>query len=304
MCSSLARCLDHNITILPHADNDTDEVRRLACLTLNNLSIPFENKAVMAFGPGSKILLEKLVQLIRLRVPEAYLCCICLMNLSFLDDALDVFVNYSPFTAANPTVFRTTPSSTNSIDLHTVHLRLSSSKKTRNSAIYQAFPPSSGRSSRNPSPARQCSIHSKTPALDDPNSLLRVLEKLLQAYRPFLMSTVLSIEGEAVRWAVALLRNLTRKESSCILISRTDIPPLLVAILRHSPHPVQSWNKDSLEDHCLALLGNLISCESGILALRNCNALEALENNIVGDGGIYDFRATLVIEALGEPQYR
>lgn len=242
------------------------------------------------------MLLKMLVLLIRLRVPEAYLCCICLMNLSYLDDALDVFANYSPITAANPTVFRSSTSSTSSIDLHTVHLRLTSSQKTK-SAIQQAFP-----SSRNPSPARQCSIHSMTPALDDPNSLLRVLEKLLQAYRPFLMSTVLSIEGEAVRWAIALLRNLTRKESSVLLISRTDIPPLLVAILRHNPHPVQSWDKDSLEDHCLALLENLVSCESGILALRSCNAMEALER-VVGEGGIYDYRATLVMESLGEPQY-
>ena len=312
VCTALANCLDHNITMLPNSTTgDADEIRRLTCLTLNNLSIPFENKAVMVLGPGSKLLLQKLVLLISLRVPEAYLCCICLVNLSYMEDAIDIFMNYSPLMAANPSIFRSSATSTtskSSLDLRTIHLRASANSKkslrSDSATIQQAFSPTLSRpSSRNPSPARQCSIHSMTPALDDPNSLLRVLEKLLQAYRPFLMSTVLSIEGEAVRWAIAFLRNLTRTESSCILISQTDIPPLLVAILRHSPHPVKSWEKDSLEEHCLALLGNLISCEKGILALRACHATQVLEK-IIGKGGMYDFRVTLILEALGDSNYR
>ena len=35
-----------------------DDTRKNACLALNNLSIPFENKAVMVFGPSSIALLD------------------------------------------------------------------------------------------------------------------------------------------------------------------------------------------------------------------------------------------------------
>lgn len=68
--------------------------RRLACLTLNNLSIPFENKAVMSFGPSSDILLDSVLQVIQNGCPETYLCCILFMNLTFLDDAKLKLVEY------------------------------------------------------------------------------------------------------------------------------------------------------------------------------------------------------------------
>jgi hypothetical protein len=58
--------------------------RYLACLSLCNLSIPTENKRVMALGHASNGIVGGLCQVLAEDAPESYLCCICLMNLSFL----------------------------------------------------------------------------------------------------------------------------------------------------------------------------------------------------------------------------
>jgi len=57
--------------------------RHLACIALNNLSIPTENKRVMALGPASQAVIGGLCMVIAEDKQESYLCCICLMSLSF-----------------------------------------------------------------------------------------------------------------------------------------------------------------------------------------------------------------------------
>ena len=71
----LAKCLTQ----------ESGDGRHLACLALNNLSIPTENKRVMALGPASKDVIGGLCKVIAEDKQESYLCCICLMNLSFLE---------------------------------------------------------------------------------------------------------------------------------------------------------------------------------------------------------------------------
>ena len=85
-------------TCLDYADD-----RRLACLTMNNLSIPFENKAVMAFGPSCTVLFDSILHVIQNGQPESYLCCILLMNLAYLDDARIKLVRYPSDPLENPT---------------------------------------------------------------------------------------------------------------------------------------------------------------------------------------------------------
>ena len=62
---------------------ENDGLRHLACLALNNLSIPTENKGVMALGPVSGDVIGGLCRVIQEDKQESYFCCICLMNLSF-----------------------------------------------------------------------------------------------------------------------------------------------------------------------------------------------------------------------------
>merc|ERR1711881_148461 len=63
---------------------------------LNNLSIPTENKRVMALGPASKDVIGGLCKVIAEDKQESYLCCICLMNLSFLEASISTILQHSP----------------------------------------------------------------------------------------------------------------------------------------------------------------------------------------------------------------
>jgi hypothetical protein len=82
----LTKCLTHN----------NDAKLHFVCLALNNLSIPDENKRVMALERGSRILVGNLCKVIAAGKKEAYLCCICLMNLSFLEPAMKLILQFSP----------------------------------------------------------------------------------------------------------------------------------------------------------------------------------------------------------------
>eukprot|EP00957_Ditylum_brightwellii_P198234 15105187-Ditylum_brightwellii.AAC.1 len=53
---------------------ESGDGRHLACLALNNLSIPTENKRVMALGPASKDVIGGLCKVIAEDKQESYLC--------------------------------------------------------------------------------------------------------------------------------------------------------------------------------------------------------------------------------------
>jgi hypothetical protein len=79
--------------------------RRQICLILNNLSIPFDNKALMLLGDTGDRLIAALLKTINAKYPEAYLCCVCLMNLSILHESKRTLMYYvPPFTAGTMTV--------------------------------------------------------------------------------------------------------------------------------------------------------------------------------------------------------
>jgi hypothetical protein len=82
----LTRCLTH----------DNNAKLHFVCLALNNLSIPDENKRVMALERGSRTLIGNLCQVIAAGKKEAYLCCICLMNLSVLEASMKLILQFSP----------------------------------------------------------------------------------------------------------------------------------------------------------------------------------------------------------------
>jgi hypothetical protein len=82
----LTKCLTHDNAAKLH----------FVCLALNNLSIPDENKRVMALERGSRTLIGNLCKVIAAGKKEAFLCCICLMNLSFLEPAMKLILQYSP----------------------------------------------------------------------------------------------------------------------------------------------------------------------------------------------------------------
>lgn len=83
---------------------ESGDGRHLACLALNNLSIPTENKRVMALGPSSAAVIGGLCKVIAEDKQESYLCCICLMNLSFLEASCPTMLQYSPVPEGSPTL--------------------------------------------------------------------------------------------------------------------------------------------------------------------------------------------------------
>eukprot|EP00934_Nitzschia_sp_Nitz4_P004634 Nitzschia sp. Nitz4//scaffold189_size62959//21529//23231//NITZ4_006306-RA/size62959-snap-gene-0.1-mRNA-1//1//CDS//3329539890//4624//frame0 len=73
-----------------------DEKLHFVCLTLNNLAIPHDNKRVMALERIHKKLFANLCHVISSGKKEAYLCLICLMNLSYYEPAQVVIGQFSP----------------------------------------------------------------------------------------------------------------------------------------------------------------------------------------------------------------
>ena len=106
MIQILANCLND-----PTIDTNS---RKLVCKILNDLSIPFDNKAIMVLGPHRDLLLSSLLRVVQHHYPEScYWSCACLMNLSILDDAKLVLMNYElkPLPDNNPISEQTRPES-------------------------------------------------------------------------------------------------------------------------------------------------------------------------------------------------
>ncbi|KAL7487753.1 hypothetical protein ACHAW6_013329 [Cyclotella cf. meneghiniana] len=287
-----------------------NEDRRLICWTLNNLSIPYENKAVMSRGDASPILFKALTSVIQANLPSSYLCIICFMNLTFLAEAIEPVVYYAISNTYDRSTYDKQPAPTRT-----------SPMRVRSRSVAGAaakFPESTG----NISERNLC-------LLENPASLLRALERMMLVNTPFLLSTVTSVQGESVRWACGLIRNVTfagqnvdgssNPESSdslsgstgrqgvidnaiieeiCALISQTEIPRLIVSFVRDSPRPTVKWTKDSLEDICLGVLCQLAQWPSSREALKRAGATKSLEK-IEGLPGIHGYRARAIRCSLG-----
>lgn len=260
---ALANCITQFESYKYQADGGS---RRIACQTLNNLSIPFENQNMMVHGPHSTLLLENLAHVIRCRLPETYLCCLCLMNLSSFPDAPEIIIT---FTLKSEKERNRTPQRriTNTIDARE----------------WDEFANLSRTSIRNPTPPRQ--MRSEIDVPWNSNSLLKCIENLMKEHRSFLLSRLLSVEGEAIRWSIGLLRNLSQTRRHCMILSKTEIPSLIVSFIEKSPHQPIGWNKDSLEEMCFTLLHNLSQYEESLQVLIDIQTYPVLENLVQGGNG-------------------
>lgn len=87
----LAACLVQERTTDPN-----DKKLHFVCLTLNNLSIPHDNKRVMVLERGAKKIIGNLCKVVAGGGKEAYLALIVLMNLSFFEPAEVIIGQFSP----------------------------------------------------------------------------------------------------------------------------------------------------------------------------------------------------------------
>ncbi len=244
----------------------------------------------MRHGPHSNLLIDTLVKVIRMRVPETYLSCITLMNLSYLKDAVESIITYSPqqIQAQKVVVHHNYPTSVPPASAQKMRPR--SAQKARSSLDpreWDSFPAQrtlTPAKLRQPTPPRHCRSNSNMPWLDDPTSLLRSLENLMRDQQPFLMSTVISAESESIRWSIGLLRNLTKKDRHCAMVAKTEIPSLVLSFLEKSPRPIDKWRKDSLEDQALGLLGQLAVSKESNESLNDIQIFVILERIQRGAG--------------------
>ena len=223
----LAKCLTQ----------ESGDGRHLACLALNNLSIPTENKRVMALGPASKAVIGGLCKVIAEDKQESYLCCICLMNLSFLEASITTILQHSPV--------------------------------------------ADGKDAKAP--------------LDNPDSLLRVLEKLLTNSPAVPKSG--SGKSEGVRWACGLIKNLAKSEENAALIGKTEIPKCVVENIRSTTAPPSRWTSNSLEDFSLFVVLNLSQWPVSNEALAKAGAVDVVKP-IMSEGDLQGLKATMACAFL------
>lgn len=214
---------------------ESGDGRHLACLALNNLSIPTENKRVMALGPSSKDVIGGLCKVIAEDKQESYLCCICLMNLSFLEASITTILQHSP---------------------------------------------SDGK---------------EIAPLDNPLSLLRVLEKLLTNSPAAPKAS--SGKSEGVRWACGLIKNLAKSEENAALIGQTEIPRCVVESIRAATAPPSRWTSNSLEDFSLFVILNLAQWPQSREALISAGAVDVIKS-IMSEGDLQGLKATMACAFL------
>jgi hypothetical protein len=261
-----------------------NEDRRLILWTLNNLSIPYENKLTMAKGDSAPTLFQALTSITQANLPSSYLCIICFMNLTFLAQTIEPVIYYAipgyERSASEKSPSHSTPRS--------------SPLRVRSRSVAGVVAQSDGVGGASERNLR---------LLENPASLLRAMERMMLTNSPFLLSTVTSVQGEAIRWACGLIRNVTfadqnenassNQQSSdsgrqgfidisiieeiCTLISQTEIPRLIVSYVRDSPNPAVKWTKDSLEDICLGVICQLAQWPSSREALKRAGATQSLE---------------------------
>ena len=235
------------LTPLAKCLNGSGDERHVAVLALNNLSIPEENKRVMALGPSSKDLIGGLCKNIAKNTHESYLCCICLMNMSFLEISRNPILQHSPGPNASD---------------------------------------------------------SNIPPLENPGSLLRVIEKLLLTNSP----TKPAATSKTVRWACGLIKNLAKSEENAALIGQTEIPKCMVDFLRASTTCASRWASNSLEDFSLFVVLDLAEWPgSSRDALRRAGAtgviapiVAAAEGGGPGNNTIQGLKAAMICAFLDD----
>ncbi|KAL7442272.1 hypothetical protein ACHAXH_007804 [Discostella pseudostelligera] len=196
-----------------------DENRRLILWTLNNLSIPYENKASMALGSNSTKLLQALTKIMELNLPESYLCCICLLNLTFYGNVIRNVALFLP-----PPL----PQSLNKMRLARSQTLACSSHKTsspnstdNNTSVHHSRVRSLDMTTTRPLSGKKKFTFGSiaeggedggkriSNALGNSSSLIRVVEQMMLVNTPYLLTSVRSVQGEVIRWSCGFIRNVT-----------------------------------------------------------------------------------------------
>ena len=302
------------------------EDRLMILETLANLAVPQENQVVMALGEGAPELLRALTAVLSHAhdLPEeAHLCCLCLFRLTSPAAAARPVARYVPTVGRGGGAWHGPPRARSAFAAAgggrppVSPLSRPRSLRPRSRSAHATHAWEGGR--------RASELRGLV--LGNPASLLRVLERTLAVGAPCLQSGVPSARGRAVRWACGVVRNIARApgdddaedrrdagggdgsghagsapddavEEICVLLAGTEIPRLLVQLVRNSPTPTAQWTKDSLEDLALEGMCHLAAWQASREALRRAGAGRALEG-ITWLPGVHGYRAQAIMCGLG-----
>ena len=219
------------------AKTRVDEKLHFVCLTLNNLSIPHDNKRVMVRERGAKRLIGNLCKVIASGKKEAHLCCIILMNLSFYEPGLPIIGQFSP--TPRSSFIEASPNSSPEKGANQNSGKAKKALQTTTTMLKRA--------------ADAVTKQRKLTPLENPNSLLRILQDLICTAE----------RGTSdFRWAFGLLANLSRHPENALLIGLTGIPQVAINNLRLSKIPSKEWATNSLEDFSLYFVLHLAEASS------------------------------------------
>jgi hypothetical protein len=156
---------------------------------------------------------------------------------------------------------------------------------------------------------RRPETHSAT-YLKKTTSLLRIIESLTKDCLPFVInpdhaSDVLSVEREAVRWCLCLMRHLSSwKENAIVVAKETIFPSAAIQCLEVSLQTnsdLDFWRQDSLETSSLMILVHLAQHGAECVErLRSYSNVQPVLRQLQGKGGIHELRAVTVLQILEE----
>lgn len=233
--------LNNKKTTARKQQHRVDEKLHFVCLTLNNLSIPHDNKRVMVRERGAKRLIGNLCKIVASGKKEAHLCCIILMNLTFYEPGLTIIGQFSPTPKTPNSIESSLSIESSSSHGSSTHNRDNSSPSTVGTAK-KALKTTTTILKR---AADAVTKQRKLTPLENPKSLLRILQDLL---------TNVERGTSDFRWAFGLLANLSRHPENALLIGLTGIPRVAIENLRLSKTPSKQWATNSLEDLSLYFL--------------------------------------------------
>lgn len=242
--------------------------RHIACLALNNLSIPYENKRLILFGSASRDVLSGLCHVISEQNSDSFMALICLMNLSFYQLGVTKILHFSPSDDGGFVSPLTNPKSL---------IRIIETILTSYPTIIKA------------ESKKRNYWHTIQKKIRNNSSNSNMQENHFH-------------RSEFLRWTYSLLKNLTICEQNCNLLGMTEIPKCTTDIIHTSNQPSSCWNRGSIEDFALFCIVNMAQCSVSRQSLMNndSQAVYMMKPIMTASENIQGTKATLACIFLAD----
>ena len=282
--TTLAKCLIY----------ENRDGRHLACLALNNLSIPIENKRVMVLGPASQAILEGLCKIIADDNDCSYLGCICLMNLSMLEDLSTTILQHSPVALGMQAI---TPLANPKSLLRVIEMfitNLATNFKT-GSGTCQRIRWACGFIKNLAKGKDNAILISQT---DIPKCIVHILQCTTNNPPPTPSPCTSICHANFSLWANSFIKNLSKTEDNAPLIRRNDAPKYVPEYNCTTSAALFPWISNSTEDFSLFVILHLAQWPVTKETLVKAGAFHIVKP-VMTHGNLQGLKATMICAFLG-----